>query len=46
MINVSKEKNNKKIWQKQNTFNENSKKKVSDPEKTTDVNWLKYKLRF
>ena len=46
MINVNKEKNNKKIWQKQNTFNENSKKKVSDPEKTTDVNWLKYKLRF
>ena len=32
--------------EKQNTFNENSKNKASDPEKITDVNWLKYKLRF
>ena len=32
--------------EKQNTFNENSKNKVSDSEKITDVNWLKYKLRF
>ena len=30
--------------EKQNTFNENSKNKASDPEKITDVNWLKYKL--
>ena len=32
--------------QKQNTFNENLTNKASDPEKITDVNWLKYKLRF
>ena len=32
--------------EKQNTFNENSKNKASDPEKITDVNWLRYKLRF
>ena len=32
--------------EKQNTFNENSKNKVSDAEKITDVNWLKYKLSF
>ena len=32
--------------EKRNTFNENSKNKASDPEKVTDVNSLKYKLRF
>ena len=32
--------------EKQNTFNENSKNKASDPEKITDLKWLKYKLRF
>ena len=32
--------------EKQNTFNENLTNKASDPEKITDVNWLKYKLRF
>ena len=32
--------------EKQNTFNENLKNKASDPEKITDMNWRKYKLRF
>ena len=41
MINIGQQKQ-----EKQNTFNENSKNKVSDPEKITVVNWLKYKLRF
>ena len=30
--------NNKKKNEKQHTFNENSKNKVSDPEKMTDMN--------
>ena len=41
MINIGQQKQ-----EKQNTFNENLKNKVSDPEKITDMNWLKYKLRF